>query len=93
MVKRTTKSVTITARINPALSKKLTGYAKIAGHTKSRAVEDLLSRHLDYETYFIKAVREGIAAADRGELVSHEEAKRQIRQHIAKRKRERRKAA
>jgi len=93
MAKRVNKSVVVTARISPTLSKKLDGYAKITGNTKSRAVEKLLQHHIDYETWFIKEVRKGIASADRGELIPHDEAMRQIREHIAKRKREKRKAA
>jgi len=88
-----TKTVTVTARIKPALSKKLDRYAKITGHTKSHAVEKLLAQHIDYETWFIKEVQKGIDSANRGELVPHEEAMRQIRAHIARRKREKRKAA
>jgi predicted transcriptional regulator len=87
------KSVIVTARIKPALNKKLDRYAKIIGHTKSHAVEKLLAQHIDYETWFIKEVQKGIDSANRGELVPHEEAVRQIRAHIAKRKREKRKAA
>lgn len=93
MTKRTTKSATITARISPTLNKKLDGYAKMTGNTKSRAIERLLREHIDYETWFVKEVRKGIASADRGEMISHEDAVREIRAHIASRKRERRKAA
>jgi len=93
MPKRPTKSVVLTARISPSLSKKLDGYAKITGNTKSRAVEKLLQHHIDYETWFIKEVRKGIASADRGDLIPHEEAMRRIKEHIAKRKREKQKAA
>jgi predicted transcriptional regulator len=93
MAKRTTKSATITARISPTLNKKLDGYAKMTGNTKSRAIERLLREHIDYETWFVKEVRKGVASANRGEMLSHEEAMHQIRAHIASRKRERRKAA
>ena len=87
------KSVTITARVKPSLAKKLEAYAKAAKRTRSWVVEDLLDRHLESEIAFLKFVQEGIDAADRGETVSHEEAVRQLRSHIAMRKRERRKAA
>jgi predicted transcriptional regulator len=93
LAKRPTKSIVLTARISPTLSKKLDSFAKITGNTKSRAVEKLLQQHVDYETWFIKEVRKGIAAADRGELIPHDEAMRQIYEHIARRKREKRKAA
>jgi predicted transcriptional regulator len=86
MSKSTKKSVTVTARIPPSLAKKLDKYAKVTGHTKSWAVESLLARHVDYETWFIEQVREGIASADRGELIPTEEVFRKIREKSAKRR-------
>lgn len=93
MAKRITKSATVTARIAPPLEKRLQNYARAFRKTKSKAVESILEQFLDYDNWVIREVREGIASADRGELVPHDEAVRQIRAHIAKRKRERRKAA
>jgi predicted transcriptional regulator len=93
MAKRITKSATVTARISARLNKKLDAFAKVSGHTKSRAVEDILARYVDYETYVFKAVQEGIAAADRGEFVSHEEVFRKIREKSAARRRALRKKA
>jgi len=88
-----TKSVTITARVPAALAKKLELYAKTAKRTRSWIVEDILDRYVDGEIAFVKAVQEGIDAADRGETIPHEEAMRRLDAYIAKRKRERRKAA
>lgn len=93
MAKKMTRTATITARISPGLNKKLDGYAKMTGYTKSRAIERLLKEHIDYETWFIREVRKGIASADRGELISHEDAVRQIKAHVARRKHEKPKAA
>jgi predicted transcriptional regulator len=87
------KSVTITTRISAPLAKRLEAYAKAAKRTRSWVVQDLLEQHLDSEIELLKAVREGVEAANRGELISHEEAVRHLRAHIANRKRERRKAA
>jgi predicted transcriptional regulator len=93
MAKKIARTATITARISPSLNKKLDGYARITGNTKSRAIERLLQEHIDYETWFIKEVRKGIASADSGELVSHESAVRRIHEHVARRKREKHRAA
>jgi predicted transcriptional regulator len=87
------KSVTITARITPALAKKIAAYAKAAKRSKSQSIETIIDQHIDYEMDFVEAVNEGIRSAERGDLVPHEEAMRQVRAHIAKRKREKRKAA
>jgi predicted transcriptional regulator len=88
-----TKSVTITARITPALAKKLTAYAKAAKRSRSWVIEDILDRYVDGEIAFVEAVNVGIRELDEGKGIPHEEAMRQIRAHIAKRKREKRKAA
>ncbi len=88
-----TKSVTITARITPALDKKLTAFAKAAKRTKSQAIEIIIDGHIDYEMAFVEAVIEGIRSAEEEGTIPHEEAMRQLRAHIAKRKREKRKAA
>jgi predicted transcriptional regulator len=87
------KSVTITARVTPALDRKLTAFAKAAKRTKSQAIEIILGNHIDYEISFVEAVLEGIRSAKEEGTIPHEEAMRQIRAHIAKRKREKRNAA
>ena len=87
------KSVTITARITPALNKKLIACAKAARRSKSQVVEHVLEENIDYEMAVVEAVLEGIRSAEEEGTIPHEEAMRQIRAHIAKRKREKRKAA
>jgi predicted transcriptional regulator len=93
MAKVAAKSVTITARIPAALAKKLEAFARATKRSRSWLVEDILDRYVDQEIAFVKFIQEGIDSADRGESVPHEEAVRQIQAHIARRKRERRKAA
>ncbi|MEJ1970693.1 MAG: ribbon-helix-helix protein, CopG family [Rhizomicrobium sp.] len=87
------KSVTVTARIPAALAKKLEAYAKAARRSRSWVIEDILDRYVDGEMAVVEAVNEGIRELDAGLGVPHDEAMRQIRAHIAMRKRERRKAA
>lgn len=43
------------------------------GSDSSTLVAEAVDRMLDYEEWFFEAVEEGIAAADRGEFISHEE--------------------
>jgi RHH-type rel operon transcriptional repressor/antitoxin RelB len=80
------KSVTITARIPAALAKKLEAYAKAAKRTRSWVVEDIIDRYVDNEMAIVKAVQEGIDAADRGEMVPHEEVFRKLREKSAARR-------
>jgi predicted transcriptional regulator len=86
MAKTTAKSVTITARIPAALAKKLETYAKATKRSRSWLVEDMLDRYVDHEIAFVKFVQEGIDAADRGELIAHEEVFRKIKEKSAARR-------
>ena len=89
-----TKSVTITARITPALAKKLTAYAKAAKRSKSQAIEQIVEHNIDYEMAFVEAVQEGIDAADRGEVLSNDEVFAALKAKSERRRRAlRRKAA
>jgi predicted transcriptional regulator len=88
-----TKSVTITARITPALNKKITAYAKAAKRSKAWVIEDILDRYVDGEMEIVEAINVGIKQLDEGKGIPHEEAMRQVHDYIAKRKREKRKAA
>ncbi|HEY2068561.1 MAG TPA: ribbon-helix-helix protein, CopG family [Rhizomicrobium sp.] len=87
------KSTTITARIPASLARKLEALAKQAKRSKSSLVEDILERHIDGEIAFVEAVLVGRRQLDAGLGVPHDEAVRQIKAHVAMRKRERRKAA
>jgi predicted transcriptional regulator len=93
MAKRETKSITITARITPSLNKKLLALAKAGKRTKSQTLEFLIADHIDDDLDFVAMVQEGIRSAEEHGTVPNEEAMRQLRAHIAKRKREKRKAA
>jgi predicted transcriptional regulator len=93
MAKRETKSVTITARITPAVHKKLMALAKASKRTKSQTIEIMIDHHVDDDIAFVEAVAEGMRQLDAGKGIPHDEAMRQVRANIAKRKREKRKAA
>jgi predicted transcriptional regulator len=41
-------------------------------------VIDAVERMVNYDQWFVREVQKGIAAADRGELVDHEEVKKLI---------------
>ena len=51
---------------------------------RSWIVTQAIEQYLDHEEWFIQMVEEGIAAADRGELVSHNEAVTVARGRIPK---------
>jgi predicted transcriptional regulator len=93
MPKRILKSATVTARMAPALEKKLENFARARGQTKSKAVEGILEEYLDYDNWVARGIRQAVTSSERGLSVPHDEALRRIRADIAARKRERRKAA
>jgi predicted transcriptional regulator len=88
MTQRTTKTNTATTRVSGALSKKLDYYAKIADRTRSWVIEDILKRYIDDEIAFVEAVNIGIESANRGDLLPHDEAMKEVREFIAKKKQE-----
>jgi predicted transcriptional regulator len=89
-----TKSVTITARIAPALAKKLAAYAKATGRTRSWVIESVLERNIDDEIAVAKAVQEGIDAIERGDFHTSEDVFAALKTKSDRRRRAlRRKAA
>ncbi len=52
--------------------------------SRSWVINQAIEQYLDHEEWFAEAVNEGIAAADRGELVPHEEAVKAARDRIPK---------
>ncbi|MBS0278519.1 MAG: ribbon-helix-helix protein, CopG family [Proteobacteria bacterium] len=93
MTKRIMKSNLITARVGNPLAKKLDYYAKIADRTRSWVIEDILKRYVDQEIAVVEAVNQGIASAERGELIPHEEVFRKLRIKSAERRKALRKNA
>lgn len=68
-----TKDVTISARVPAPLDAGLEKLAAATGRSKSWHVNAALEAYLAAELEFLAAVEEGLAAAERGELVPHEE--------------------
>lgn len=87
------KSVTITARVTPALDRKLAAFAKAAKRTKSQAIEIILGNHVDYEIGFVEAVLEGIRSAEEEGTIPHEEVMRRLKAKSARFRRAMRKKA
>jgi predicted transcriptional regulator len=87
------KSVTITARITPALNKKLVAYAKAAKRTKSWLIEDMIDRYIDREIAIVEAVNEGIRSAEEEGTIPHEEVMRHFKERSARFRRAKRNRA
>jgi predicted transcriptional regulator len=64
--------------LTPERQAQLEEYARLHGKEPSEVAEDALARYLDYEEWFLRAVDEGIAEADRGEFIEHDDVRRMI---------------
>ena len=59
--------------LTPDLHAKLTRLAVESGRDTQALVQEAVERFVDYDEWFLREVDGGLAAADRGELVDHEE--------------------
>jgi predicted transcriptional regulator len=62
-----------TLPVRPERMKALEAYAQQLGKDPAEVLDDALAKFLDYETWFARAVEEGIDAAGRGEFIEHED--------------------
>jgi len=68
------KGALVSLRIEEELSDRLNRFAAATGKTKSFVASQAILDYLALQEWQIAAIQEGVAAADRGELVKHEEA-------------------
>ena len=59
--------------INPELHAKLARLATERGSDAHALVQEAIARFVDYDEWFLREVEMGMAAADRGEFVDHDE--------------------
>ena len=65
-------------RFDPKLEEKLARAAAEQGREREALVVEAVERMLSYDEWFLAEVEKGIAAADRGEFIDHEEARKLI---------------
>jgi predicted transcriptional regulator len=76
------EDVTLSARITGDLDARLARLAELTDRSRFWHVTQALERYLEQELAFALAVAEGIAAADRGELIPHEELMDELEHEI-----------
>ncbi len=59
--------------LTPDLEAKLTRLAVEQGRDTRALVREAVERLVNYDEWFVREVEKGLAAADRGELIDHEE--------------------
>ena len=62
----------------PDTQARLEQFAATEGKDASQVVEETITRVLQQRAQFLEAVERGIAAADRGELIEHDEVVNRI---------------
>jgi predicted transcriptional regulator len=65
-------------RLNPDLQAKLTRLAAQQGRDSEALVVEAVERLVSYDEWFLQEVEKGLAAADRGEFVDHEDVRKLI---------------
>jgi predicted transcriptional regulator len=64
--------------LTPELQAKLDRVAAEQGRKSEALVVEAVERMLSYDEWFLREVEKGIAAADRGEFVDHEDIRKLI---------------
>jgi predicted transcriptional regulator len=59
--------------IGPDLQAKLARLASERGRDTQALVQEAIERFVDYDDWFLREVELGLAAADRGEFIDHED--------------------
>ncbi len=75
---------TTSFRVDARMITRLDRLAAAIDRSRSWVINQAIEQYLDHEEWFADAVNEGIAAADRGDLVAHEEAVKAARDRIPK---------
>jgi len=65
-------------RLKPDLEEKLSRLASEQGRDRESLVVEAVERMVDYDAWFVQEVEKGLAAADRGEFLEHEEIRKLI---------------
>jgi predicted transcriptional regulator len=65
-------------RFSPELEQKINRVAVQQGRDSESLVREAVERFMEYDEWFLREVERGIAAADRGEFIEHDEVGRLI---------------
>ena len=69
--------------LNPDMQAKLDRLAAEQGRNTEALVQEAIARFVDYDEWSIREVEQGLASADRGELLTHEEVGARLEKFIA----------
>ena len=69
-------------RLTPEKEALLRELAARTGQNVEQVIQQAVDNLLDYDAWFIQEVEKGLAAADRGELIEHEEVMRRLEKRL-----------
>jgi predicted transcriptional regulator len=75
---------TTSIRVDEKTLRRLDRLAQAMDRPRSWVLGQAIEHYLDYEEWFVREVERGIAEADRGHLVSHEEVMSELRRRVRK---------
>lgn len=64
--------------LSPDLEAKLSRVAAEQGRDAETLVQEAVERLVDYDEWFLREVEKGLAAADRGEFIEHDDVLKMI---------------
>lgn len=73
----------VSVRIEDKLLKRIDQMAELQDRSRAWVINHAMQNYLDHEEWFIQAVEQGIAEANAGKLVSHQEVKQKWNKKIA----------
>ncbi len=73
----------VSFRFEKTLKQRLGDLAEATGRSQTFLAEEAIRQYCDLQSWQIAAIKEGIRAADAGELISHEDLKRKWKQKRA----------
>ncbi len=73
----------MTVHLAPEIEQKLQHLAAQSERTPDELAQEAVQNYIQYREHFVTAVREGLAAADRGELHDHDDVMSMMDEIIA----------
>ncbi len=69
--------------LNPVLQARLARLAETQGRDAETVAREAIERLVDYDGWLLREVEKGLACADRGELLTHEEVGARLERVLA----------
>ena len=63
---------TTTIRMDPRTLKRLDGIARAMSRSRAWVINEAIERYLDYEEWFVSAVKRGLKEFETGEVLEHQ---------------------